>query len=138
MTKHELKTRLSAFLAARDAALGVVDDDTAALSCVAIFPKMQFDGGLIKYQSRIQFDGKLYRARQDLWDTESSTPAKSPTLWSEIIYSGGIREIPETITADAAFSAGEKGKWKGEIYISLIDNNVWTPDQYPAGWKKDA
>lgn len=22
------------------------------------------------------------------------------------------------------------------VYISLIDNNVWPPDQYPAGWKK--
>ena len=135
MTKKELKDRLSAFLAARDAALGVVDDDTAVQSCVAIFPKMQFDGGLIKYQSRIQFEGKLYRARQDLWDTESSTPAKSPNLWSEIIYSGGIREIPESITPDAAFAKDEKGKWKGIVYISLIDNNVWTPDQYPAGWK---
>lgn len=22
------------------------------------------------------------------------------------------------------------------IYVSTIDNNVWPPDQYPAGWKK--
>lgn len=22
------------------------------------------------------------------------------------------------------------------VYISLIDNNVWPPDQYPAGWKE--
>lgn len=22
------------------------------------------------------------------------------------------------------------------VYISLIDNNVWSPDQYPAGWKE--
>lgn len=22
------------------------------------------------------------------------------------------------------------------VYISLIDNNVWPPDQYPDGWKK--
>lgn len=22
------------------------------------------------------------------------------------------------------------------VYISTIDNNVWPPDQYPAGWKK--
>ena len=22
------------------------------------------------------------------------------------------------------------------IYVSTVDNNVWPPDQYPAGWKK--
>jgi hypothetical protein len=136
MTKQELKANLTAFLDAKAAACEAVDDDTASGFCVALFPKMKYDGGLIKYQSRIQYDGKLYRAVVDIWDEEQYNPTNAPNLWREIIYSGGIREIPEVITAAEAFAAGEKGKWKGEIYESLISGNVWTPEQYAGAWQK--
>ena len=26
--------------------------------------------------------------------------------------------------------------YKGEIYESVIANNIWSPEAYPAGWKK--
>lgn len=45
-------------------------------------------------------------------------------------------EIPETIDAQHAWMKGKGGTWKGEHYVSLIDYNVWNPDQYPAGWQK--
>lgn len=136
MTKQELRDSLAAFLDAKTTACEALDDDTAVESCVKLFPSMKYDGSLIKYQSRIQFNGKLYRAVVDLWDEEQYNPANSPNLWKEIIYSGGIREIPEVITAAEAFAAGEKGRWKGEVYESLISGNVWTPEAYPTAWKK--
>lgn len=136
MTKAELKANLTAFLDAKAAACDALDDDTAVETCVKLFPAMKYDGGLIKYQSRIQFGGKLYRAVVDIWDEEQYNPDNAPNLWKEIIYSGGIREIPEVITAAEAFAAGEKGRWKGEIYESLISGNVWNPDAYPTAWQK--
>ena len=30
---------------------------------------------------------------------------------------------------------GDKVKYEGLVYESLIDNNVWCPKDYPAGWK---
>ena len=37
-----------------------------------------------------------------------------------------------------AFAKDELGYWGEEIYKSLVDNNVWTPEAYPDGWKKVA
>ena len=31
---------------------------------------------------------------------------------------------------------GYKTTYKGKKFISLIDNNVWTPDEYPQGWEE--
>ena len=33
------------------------------------------------------------------------------------------------------YSAGDKVTYNGIIYTSLIDNNVWSPTDYPAGWQ---
>ena len=39
-------------------------------------------------------------------------------------------------TESKAFAEGELGYWKGDIYKSLINANVWTPEAYPAGWER--
>lgn len=31
---------------------------------------------------------------------------------------------------------GDKVRYNGKVYESLIDNNVWAPDAYPLGWKE--
>lgn len=36
----------------------------------------------------------------------------------------------------SSFLYNECGWWKEELYKSLIDANVYTPDQYAAGWEK--
>lgn len=30
----------------------------------------------------------------------------------------------------------ERGWWKDTLYKSTLDNNVWTPEQYPSGWEE--
>ena len=37
--------------------------------------------------------------------------------------------------AHDAYKAGDKVTFEGQHYISLIDNNVWSPRDYPAGWQ---
>lgn len=37
--------------------------------------------------------------------------------------------------AHDAYKAGDKVTFEGVHYISLIDNNVWSPKDYPAGWQ---
>ena len=43
--------------------------------------------------------------------------------------------IPETITVTSMFNKDEYGWWKDQLYKSLIDANVYTPEQYAAGWE---
>lgn len=109
-------------------------DDQTASEGASLFPRLKYDGSLIKTGTRINWHGMLKRAAVDLWDTDGNTPDAAPALWSDIAYRAGIRIIPDVITAGTAFAKGEQG-WRGDtLYESLIDANVWTPEQYPAGW----
>lgn len=111
-------------------------DDARASEAPTLFPGMKYDGMLIKAGTRICWNGTIKRASVDLWDTESNNPDNAPTLWEDIQYKDGWRYIPETITAGTAFALGECGWWAGELYRSLMDANVYTPEQYPAGWEE--
>lgn len=121
---------------AMDIAGGALDDAIASRAA-AIYPTMQYDGGLIKAGTRIQWGTALKRAAVDLWDTKENDPDNAPALWEDIMYRDGIRIIPEVITPGLAFAKDELGWWKGEVYRSLIPSNVYTPEQYPAGWEKE-
>lgn len=104
--------------------------------CPEFAHKMAYDGSLIKYQTRINWNGTVKMAAQGLWDREENDPDHAPTLWNDIDYIDGIRKIKENMSAGEAFSEGEKGWWKGEVYESTYNGNVYTPEQYPDGWRK--
>ena len=110
-------------------------DDKTASEAPEIFGGMKNDGTLIKAGTRINWRGMLKQAAVDLWDTEANSPDNAPTLWADIAYREGVRIIPVTITAAEAFAKDERGWWKDTVYVSLIDANVYNPDQYPAGWR---
>lgn len=116
--------------------LGSVNlDDKTASQTPELFSKLNENGDLIKAGTRINWNGVLKRASVDLWDTKENNPTNTPSLWEDISYKDGIRIIPEVITVGTAFSKNELGWWKDSMYESLIDNNVWTPDAYPSGWR---
>lgn len=122
--------------AAMDAA-GAQLDDAAASKSVLIYPTLQYNGALIEAGTRINWNGRLKRAAVDLWDTAENTPDVATDIWEDINYKNGYRIIPETITAGLAFSKDEIG-WLGDVlYKSIYDGaNVWTPEQYAAGWEE--
>lgn len=110
-------------------------DDKDASESVALFPHLKGDGSIIKAGKRINWNGMLKQAAVDLWDTTENNPDNAPSLWVDIAYREGIRIIPETITAAQAFALDELGWWQEHVYRSTIASNVYTPDQYAAGWE---
>lgn len=46
--------------------------------------------------------------------------------WPEFVHPTGAHD---------AYHKGDKVTFEGEHYISLIDNNSWSPSEYPAGWE---
>ena len=110
-------------------------DDASASNAAELFPALKQDGSLVRAGTRINWHGTIKRAAADLWDTEQNNPDNAPTLWEDIAYKQGYRIIPETITAGTAFAKDECGWWGDVLYKSLIDANVYTPAQYPAGWE---
>lgn len=111
-------------------------DDKTASTATTLFGGMKHDGSLIKAGTRVNWHGTLKQAAVDLWDTAENNPDNAPTLWADIAYREGIRVIPETITAAQAFALDEPGWWNGHVYRSTIAANVYTPDQYAAGWEQ--
>lgn len=101
--------------------------------------KMRYDGSLIKAGTRIDWGGVLKRAAVDLWDTEENNPDNALDLWENVLYRDGIRVIPDVITAGLAFSYDELGWWGDVLMRSILPGektNVYTPEQYPAGWEE--
>lgn len=110
-------------------------DDQTASEGAALFPRLKQDGALVKAGTRINWNGTIKKAAVDLWDTEANNPDNAPTLWEDIAYRDGFRVIPQTITAGTAFAMDECGWWDDTLYRSTISANVWTPEQYSAGWE---
>ena len=116
-------------------AMESVDDKTASMA-PELLPRLNYNGVLVKAGTRVNWQGITKRAAVDLWDYEENNPDNAPSLWEDIQYREGYRIIPEVITVGTAFSGGEYGWWKDELYESLVDANVYTPEQYPPNWKK--
>lgn len=110
-------------------------DDKTASETPELFGRLDENGELVKAGTRINWNGVLKRAASDLWDTNENNPDNAPTLWEDVAYIDGIRIIPETITSTLAFSKDELGWWKDMVYKSLLNGNVWNPDDYPDSWE---
>ena len=123
-----------AWRAQLDKALPAIPDKEASGSA-DLFPTLKQDGKLIPAGTRINWNGWLMQAAVDLWDTEENDPDHAPTLWVKINYKDGVRVIPDPITASEVFKMDELGWWDGGIYKSLLNSNVYTPEQYAAGWE---
>ena len=131
MTRSEAQKLITDIVKLREAAT-----DTQASLAVSVYPTLKQDGSLIKSGTRINHNGMIIRAAVDLYDTETNSPENAPTLWEALNYKEGYRIIPEVITVGTAFSKGELGWWNDELYESLVDSNVYTPDQYAPNWSK--
>ena len=118
-----------------ESAIYSVDDKTSS-EAVELLPVLKNNGSLIKAGTRINHNGEIKRAVVDLWDTDVNNPDNAPTLWEDILYKDGYRIIPDVITVTSAFAKSEIGWWKGKLYNSLVDYNVYTPEQYAPNWKE--
>ena len=125
MTRSEAQKLVADIVKLREAAT-----DAQASLTVSVYPTLKQDSSLIKSGTRINHNGMIIRAAVDLYDTETNSPENAPTLWETLNYKDGYRTLPEVITVGTAFSKGELGWWNDELYESLVDSNVYTPDQY--------
>lgn len=107
-----------------------------ALYMVDMFPL--WSGAGVKYEKgkRVQYNGVLYEIVKEHVSQENWKPDITPSEYVKVISSIS-GEIPEwqQPSAENAYKKGDKVKYEGRIYESLIDNNVWKPTEYSDGWK---
>ena len=84
-------------------------------------------------------DPQLYYCLQAHTSQEDWTPDAAPSLFKAVgITDEGYPEWVQPVGASDAYMAGDIVSYNGVLYQSVIDNNVWSPDAYPAGWTEYA
>ena len=129
MNREQTQRFIEAFKKMRDTLT-----DQQASNVADMYPILKANGELVKAGTRINWNGTIYKAAVDLWDTEENNPTNASSLWATLDYKEGYRIIPDVLTVSTAFAQDECGWWNGVLYKSLLANNVWTPNEYAAGW----
>lgn len=116
------------------AAVSLPDED--ALEAVELFPAWVADTAYAA-DERIRYGDHLYRCVQSHTSQTEWTPDATPALWTEVALPGEIPVWRQPTGAQDAYMTGDKVHYPtadDPVYESLIDNNVYSPEAYPAGW----
>lgn len=115
--------------------IAVLSDDVALL-IPEVYPVWSGNGVEYKKDMRVTYNGILYKVLQNHTSQETWTPTSAPSLFAKVLTSEGEILEWEQPSSTNPYMKGDKVKYNGKIYESVIDNNVWSPEAYPAGWKE--
>ena len=110
-------------------------DDEQATKCIDIFPDY-IVGHLYKKDDRFKYNGKLYKVIKEHTSQADWKSDSEKSLYLEI--SDPSIEYPEwrqPTMAEDAYNTDDKVTYNGKKYISKINSNTWSPDEYPNGWE---
>lgn len=132
MTLLELARKLRPYI--EKAALSLSDED--ALEAINLFHNWAPGEEYIKDQ-RVNYEGILYKCLIAHTSQEAWTPTAAPSLWAKVLIPDE-NVIPEWEQPDSTnpYMTGDKVSFNDKVYESVIDNNIWSPAAYPAGWKE--
>ena len=131
MTPQEKARQLRPLI--EKAAESLPDDD--ALEAVELFPAWA-TGVSYTVDERVSYADKLYRCVQSHTSQADWTPDATPALWTEVAKPGEIPVWKQPSGAQDAYAKGDLVHYPtadDPVYISTVDNNVWSPDTY--GWQ---
>lgn len=110
--------------------------DEQALQVQSVFPLWQAD---VDYDVnfKVRHNDILYKVLQAHHSQPDWAPDMAVSLFAKVLVGEGD-EIPDWEQPDStnAYMTGDKVKYNDKVYESVIDNNVWSPDAYPQGWKE--
>ena len=112
--------------------------DAQALQVPMLFD--EFDGNGVAYEvgKRVLYNGVLYKVIQAHTSQAGWNPVDAPSLFAKVInetIDGSIPEFEQPGSTNP-YMKGDRVLFNGKVYESLIDNNVYSPEAYPAGWKE--
>ena len=102
---------------------------------VDLYKSYQVDK-LYKVNDIFKYEGKLYKVIQEHTSQEDWIPSELPALYLNLMPENVIPEWVQPTGNHDAYNTGDKVIYEGKVYESLIDNNTWSPLDYPQGWKE--
>ena len=115
-------------------------EDSDAASFTELFPAWDGNGKAYAVGDRVRYDGTLYKVLQAHTSQADWTPDAAPSLFAEVLIPDPT-VIPVWQQPDSTnpYMTGDRVHYpdeNGPVYESTIDNNVWSPADYPAGWSE--
>lgn len=81
-------------------------------------------------------DPQLYKVVQAHTSQEDWKPSETPSLYEPIgLTKEGYPVWSKPSGAHDAYNIGDIVDYNGTLYKSLIDGNIYSPDEYSAGWE---
>ena len=119
---------------------GTLTDEAAAESA-ELFPQWDPDGHNYAAGDRVRDEDVLYKVLQAHTSQPDWPPADAPSLFARVLAGQDGTEIDVWEKPDStnSYMTGNRVHYPtmaDPIYESLIDNNVWNPEEYPAGWRE--
>ena len=110
--------------------------DEQAVQVPLIFEAWQV-GVNYKVGKKLVYEEVLYKVLQDHTSQETWTPKDAPSLFARVLVDDG-GAVLDWVQPNSTnpYLKGDRVKFEGKIYESLIDSNVWSPTAYPTGWKE--
>lgn len=116
-----------------------------AMEIAAVYPEWDGNGHIYAINDYCVYgfnnvgDPQLYRCLQAHTSQSDWTPDTSVSLFKAIgIADDDVPIWSQPVGTEDAYMKGDKVHYPdaaGDIYESLIDYNVYSPEAYPAGWK---
>lgn len=109
------------------------------MSVTTVFPKHRINkvykaGEIVSYGTNSVGDPQLYQILQDHTSMEGWTPDIATSLYKAIgVTEEGYPEWVQPIGTTDAYNIGDIVSYKGTLYKSTVDANVWEPNTY--GWE---
>lgn len=106
-----------------------------------LYPKWEVELAVKPSDAPYEYKGSLYQVIQAHTTQADWTPDSVPALFKKVEPKedkSGAEIVPDfkkPTGAHDAYKKGDKVGFEGKIYESLIDNNAYSPKDYPAGWK---
>ena len=110
--------------------------DGAALKMPEVFPHWNGNSKEYVKGDKVLYNDVLYKVLQNHTSQEGWTPTSAPSLFAKVLTSEGEILDWEQPSSTNPYMKGDKVRYNGKIYESVIDNNVWSPEAYPQGWKE--
>lgn len=115
--------------------------DEKALEVASVFDawesgKAYAVGEYLTYGINEVGDVQLYKVVQAHTSQEDWKPNATASLYEPIgLNESGYPIWSKPSGAHDAYNKGDIVDYNGTLYVSLIDGNVYSPDEYPSGWE---
>ena len=115
--------------------------DDMAMEVATVYPTYEVGKSykaneMFTYGTNDVGDPQLYRVVSNHTSQADWTPNSTPALYTPIgLTDEGYPVWSKPTGGHDAYNIGDVVDYNGTLYKSLINGNVYSPDEYPAGWE---